>query len=66
MKINGSVKPFTRAESHFAYASFFEEDDTLKETMPTTITSIVRGSIKNIIQMPREDLPAHQLQKEES
>jgi len=28
-KTNASVKPFTRAESHFADARFFEKDDTL-------------------------------------
>ena len=38
-KINGSVKPFARDESHFADARFFEEDDTLKETVPAVITS---------------------------
>jgi len=65
-KINGSVKPFTKAESHFTDARFFEEDDTTKETMPATMTSIGRGGMKNIIQMPREDLPAHQLEKKES
>jgi len=48
-KINGSVKPFTGAKSHFTDGSFFEEDDTTKETMPTTITSTGRGSMKNII-----------------
>ena len=55
-KINSSVKPFTRAESHFADARLFEEDNTPKETMPATITSTGRGSIKNIIQMPGEDV----------
>jgi len=58
-QINGSVKPFTRVESHFADARFFEEDDTTKETMPATIASTGKGSMKNIIQMPREDVPAH-------
>jgi len=61
MKINGSVKPFTRAEPHFADARFFAEDDTPKETMPATITSTGRGSMKNIIQIPTEDALAHQL-----
>jgi len=32
-KINDSVKPFTRAGSHFANARFFEVEVTLKETM---------------------------------
>jgi len=58
-KINGSVKPFTRAESHFADARFFEEDDTPKETMPVAITSTGRGSMKNVIQVPKEYMPAH-------
>jgi len=58
-KIKGNVKPFTRAESHFADARFFEEDNTPKETMLATITSIGRGSMHNIIQMPREDVPVH-------
>jgi len=65
-KINGSFKPFTRVESHFADARFFEEDDIPKETMPATITSTGRCSMKNVIQVPREDVHAHQLQKEES
>jgi len=56
-----NVKPFTRAESHFADARFFEVDITPKQTIRATITSTGRGSMKNIIQMPREDVPAHQL-----
>ena len=32
-KINGDVKPFTKAESHFADSKFFEEDFTHKEMM---------------------------------
>jgi len=48
-KINGSVKLFTRAGSHFADARFFEEDDTLKETMSGTIIPTGRGCMKNII-----------------
>jgi len=32
-KINGNVKPFTKVESHFAEARFFEEDDAPKESM---------------------------------
>jgi len=64
--INGSVKPFTRAESHFTDARFFEEDDTPKETMPTAITSTWKGTMKNVIQVPKEDMLAHQLQREEN
>jgi len=63
---NSNVRPFTKAESHFTDARFFEEDDASKETMMSTITSIGRGSIKNVIQVPKEDMPIHQLQKEES
>ena len=37
-KINGSVKPFTKVESHFANARFFEEDDTLKAVSYTHLT----------------------------
>jgi len=55
------VKPFTRAESHFADARFFEEDDTPRETMPASITSTGKVTMKNIIQVPEEDVPAHQL-----
>jgi len=41
-KINGNVKPFTRAKSHFADVRFFEEDDTPKETILADITSTNR------------------------
>jgi len=37
-KINGDVKPFTKAESHFADSKFFEEDFTPKEMMISTIS----------------------------
>jgi len=60
-KINGSVKPFTRAEYHFTDARFFEEDDTPKETMPIAITSTGKGTIKNIFQVLKEHMPAHRL-----
>jgi len=65
-KINGSIKPFTRTESHFPYARFFGEDDTPKEMMPTAITSAGRGTVKNVIQVPKKDMCTHQLQKEEN
>ena len=58
-KINGGVKPFTRAKSHFADARFFEEDDTPKETMPASSTSTGKGTMKNVIQVPKEDVPVH-------
>ena len=58
-KINGNVRPFTKAESHFACARFFEADDAPKETLPSTIISTGRGSTKNVIQVPKEDMPTH-------
>jgi len=64
--INSSVKPFTRAESHFADERFFEEDDTPNDTMPVAITSTDRDNMKNVIQVPKEYMPRHQLQKEEN
>ena len=39
-KINGKIKPFARAESHFTNAGFFGKGDTPKETMSSTISSI--------------------------
>jgi len=65
-RINDSIKPLTRAESHFADARFFEEDDTLKETMPASITSLGNHTTKNVIQLPKADAHVHQLQKEEN
>ena len=65
-KINGNVKPFTKAESHFVDARFLEEGDAPKEIMPSTITSTGRGSMKNVIQVSKEDVPKHRPHKEES
>jgi len=45
-KINGDVKPFTKAKSHFTNARFFEEGTTPKETMPSAISSIGKGVTK--------------------
>jgi len=45
-KINGDVKLFTKAESHFAGSKFFEEDFTAKEMMISTISSTGKGSSK--------------------
>ena len=56
-KINGNVKPFTKAESHFANARFFEGDDAPKEIMPSTITSTSKGVMKNVIQGPKARKP---------
>ena len=39
-KINGDVKPFTKAKPYFANARFFDEDAPLKEIMPSAISSI--------------------------
>jgi len=38
-KINDDVKPFTKAESYFVDARFFEEGAHLKEAMPAFISS---------------------------
>jgi len=65
-RINSNVKPFPKVESPFADVKFFEEDDALRETMSSTITSMGKGSTKNVIQVPKEDMPTHQLQEEES
>jgi len=45
-KINGDVQPFTRAESYFADAKFFEEDSVPKEMMISIICSIGKGEPK--------------------
>ena len=44
--INGDVKPFTEAESHFIDAKFFEEGSALKEMMISTISSTSKGDSK--------------------
>ena len=46
-----------KAKSHFTNVRFFEEDDAPKETMPSTITSMGKGGTKNVLQMPKEDIP---------
>jgi len=46
-KINGDVKRFTMAESDFTDAKFFEQDAAPKETVPTTTSTIEKGSVKN-------------------
>jgi len=38
-KINGDVKPFTKAELQFANPKYFEEGTALKETIPSIISS---------------------------
>jgi len=48
-KINGNVKPFTKAESHFVDERFFKENDAPKETMSSTIKPISKGGMKNAL-----------------
>jgi len=50
-KINGDVKPFTKAESHFAESKFFEEDFTPKE-MISTISSTGKQDSKVVKDTP--------------
>jgi len=38
-----------KAKSDFTGSRFFEEDDTHKETMSPTITSMGKGSMKNAL-----------------
>ena len=65
-KINGDVKPFTKAESHFADARFFEEGAAPKETMPSTISSTGNGVAKKAPRVTKDDAPKQQLEKEAS
>jgi len=65
-KINNNVKPFKKAESHFADARFFEEDNTPTETMPSTITFTGKGGTKNALQVLKKDIFIHLLKKEKS
>ncbi|XP_074290638.1 uncharacterized protein LOC141617349 [Silene latifolia] len=50
-KIDGDAKPFSKVDSFFADAKFFEENGTSSEFMPTTISSTGKGGKreKNII-----------------
>ncbi|XP_074301299.1 uncharacterized protein LOC141632675 [Silene latifolia] len=50
-KIDGDAKPFSKVDSFFADAKFFEENGTSGEFMPTTISSTGKGGKreKNII-----------------
>jgi len=65
-KINGDVKPFTKAESHFADARFFEEGAAPKETMPSTISSTGKGVAKKAPRATKDDAPKQQLGKNAS
>jgi len=47
-KINDDTKPFTKVESYFTDARFFEEGDPSKEMMPATISSIGKRSDEDI------------------
>jgi len=51
-KINGDVKLFTKAESHFTDSKFFEEDFTPKEMMIPTISSTGKGDSKVVKDTP--------------
>jgi len=42
-KINGDVRPFTKAESYFADSKFFEEDFASKKMVISTISSKCKG-----------------------
>jgi len=47
-KVNGDTKPFTRVESYFADARFFDDDAPLKEAMPATIFSTGKRSEEDV------------------
>jgi len=51
-KISGAVKPFTKAESHFADSKFFEEDFTPKAMMIPIISSTGKGNPKVVKDTP--------------
>ncbi|XP_074314028.1 uncharacterized protein LOC141649233 [Silene latifolia] len=59
-KIDGDAKPFSKVESFFADAKFFEENGTSSEFMPTTISSTGKGGKreKNIIKEDAAASPA--------
>jgi len=42
------------------------ENDAPKEIMSSTIISMDKGGTKNILQVPKDDIPTHLLEKEES
>ena len=45
-KINGDVRPFTKAESHFTNAKFLEEGSAPKEMMISIMFSTSKGDSK--------------------
>ncbi|XP_074313671.1 uncharacterized protein LOC141648860 [Silene latifolia] len=59
-KIGGDAKPFSKVDSFFADAKFFEENGSSSEFMPTTISSIGKGGKreKNIIKEDSAASPA--------
>ncbi|XP_074298547.1 uncharacterized protein LOC141629445 [Silene latifolia] len=59
-KIDGDAKPFSKVDSFFADAKFFEENGTSSEFMPTTISSTGKGGKreKNIIKEDEAASPA--------
>jgi len=65
-KINGDVKPFTKVESHFADARFFEEGVAPKETMSSTIFSTGKGVAEKPPRATKDDAPKQQLEKQTS
>ncbi|KAM1053307.1 hypothetical protein ACFX2C_000813 [Malus domestica] len=44
--IYGDTKPFTEAESHFADAKFYMNEDTVPETLPKEIKSMTKAASK--------------------
>ncbi|XP_074277348.1 uncharacterized protein LOC141600984 [Silene latifolia] len=59
-KIDGDAKPFSKVDSFFTDAKFFEENGTSSEFMPTTISSTGKGGKreKNIIKEDEAATPA--------
>ncbi|XP_074266159.1 uncharacterized protein LOC141588627 [Silene latifolia] len=59
-KIDGDAKPFSKADSFFADAKFFEENGTSSEFMPTNISSTRKGGMRenNIIKEDAAASPA--------
>ncbi|XP_074313449.1 uncharacterized protein LOC141648620 [Silene latifolia] len=52
-RINGDVKPFSKVDSFFADAKFFEESGTSSEFLPSTISSTgTRGKEKEAVNSP--------------
>jgi len=62
-KINGDVKPFTKAELHFA-TKFFEDGTVSKETTPSMIFSTSRGK-PNVTNNFKVVLRQHSMKQQE-